>query len=604
LALDNYVISTPTPSATRGGVTPAAAANIFTAATASGYPSNATLITSTLLDPNAPISTALASNLLAGSAWIVAFDVPTGGGSQAWGIPYIDLVNGVSTISGVRIMNAGAGYPATAAAIPMTLMPNPFRNTGATPTIAAPAIALGAFGPANATNFFTAAFAVQANVNLTSALSNSGTIGFELPGVGAYLTFTVTNAGSGYSQAPTAVVSDGGLTFQAIANALNPGAGVAAGANTVGVTMTGSAVTASGASVVRVGTTFTGGAANQGRFTFALGSDPGFLSNPSVFIIDQLSNALTNAYNAAVNTPGNPYITIGANGAIIGLGSELTANNQTALQLSKLPNAFVNTWPAVSYHSTPIVTIAAPGTGTTATAVIDPAGVETATFVPGIRPDGSNGTIGVPAVTAVNGWVDVTFTNTNAADQLVNITVGSTTSAAVQSANAGSAAVAAAVGVGVGATRAVTVPGTTATGGPTGSAVIRFSTGGTAAPTGVAVSGTLVAGVTAVVGTSTAGVAGVAGTAATNGTPAGKIQAIRVVNGGSGYGRGNLYQRWFTTLGAGQNYTIIGNEQIGNANGGGIGGINHANAVGSAFDVATGVTYIRDIHYGTGKRVD
>lgn len=649
LALDNYVITTATPSVTRGGVTPAAAANIFTAATASGYPSNATLVSSTLLNPNTFISPLLAANLLAGSAWIVAFDAPASG-VQAWGIPYIDLVNGVSTISGVRIMDAGSGYPATATAVPMTLMPNPFRNTTASATTPV-AIALTAMGPVDANNFFsvgTSTIAVKPNTNLVSALSNSGTIGFELPAVGATLTFTVTAAGSGYATTPRVVIADGGLTFQAIATALNPTlTGTAAASTDVGpVLMTGSATAGAGASVTRVGNTFTGAAANVGRINFAVGSDPKFLSAPAVFVIDELSAGLTNTYNNAVAAgaaapmggvvPAGfgaytgvakanlPAITIGANGAIIGLGSMQTATNQTAGQMSKLPEAFVlsaDGLPLVAYHTSPVVTIAAPATGTAATAVIDPAGVETSTFIPGIRATGTNGTNAVAAVTGVTAVTAVAATAGNPAALNVTNTTGAASNLVIQTNN------------GSGATVVPTVASSTATiAAPTVTGTGILTTYTYSIPAGAQVlinaagaAGTVAASITVnalnantqnslTAGTNgTAAVAGVTGVTAVTaaalvaGVLPGEIQAIRLTSGGSGYGRGNLFQRWFILnnginqgTGNGQNYVVFGNEQVTGAGATTAG----ANVNGTKFEVMTGVTYVRDIHYGTGKRVD
>jgi hypothetical protein len=648
LALDNYVISTPTPQVTRGGIAGATATNIFSAAAASGYPapvgSLSTLITSTLLDPNAVISTALASNLLAGSAWIVAFDVPTGGGTQAWGIPYIDLVNGIPTISGIRIINAGAGYAAAATAIPATLLPNPFRNTGASALVAAPAIALSAFGPANAANFFTANFAVQAGVNLTSALSNSGNIGFELPAAPATLTFTVTSPGSGYATAPSVVIADGGLTFGAIATALLPfGNGLTA--TGVGpVVLTGSTTAGLGASLTRVGNTFTGAAANVGRITFPVGSDPGFLSNPAVFVIDQLSSSLTNAYNDAValgagagpfpivggpyngfNKSDFPTITIGAiganTGAIIGLGSAQTSANNTPGGLSKLPEAFITSagWPAVSYHVPPTVTIAAPATGTAATAVIDIAGVETATFIPGIRAVGGlntgNGTVGVAGVTGTASVTNLSITTTAAyAGSTVTVTTSNnaaTGAATIAPTFTGSSVAVPGItpaGTGVSTTYSFTLDPGAASYTLSVTGIIPTGTAAPVAPS-ITVTSAAVAGLTS----ATATVAGLTGVNAVtaaplvSGTLPGKIQAIRLVLNGSGYGRGNLYQRFFTlfnginqTTTAGQNYVIIGSD-ISNAVGGATG---PQVTTGSQFDVITGVTYVRDIHYGTGRRID
>lgn len=448
LALDNYVISTPTPLVTRGGIAGATPTNIFLAASASGYPgATGTLITSTLADPNTPISTALASNLLGGSPWIVVFNPPASG-SQAWGIPFIGNVNGQPTISGVRIISAGAGYPATTDAIPMTLMPNPFRNTNANSTVGSPAIALTDFGPVAGTNWFNADFSVQAGRDLRNALANSSSIGFELPAQSAFLQFTVTNGGSGYAQTPSVAIADGGLTFGEIDLLLD---GLVNSSTLVGP------VSMSNGSVTRVGNTFTGAQPNQGRIT--LPATPQFVSAPAVFVSDALSTSLTNAFAAGLGS-GAPAdgtrISIGANGAVTGISLGANFVNGTSAESAG--------WNAVSYHQPPLVTISAPATGTQATAVIDPAPV-------GIRVETGSGNLG-------------------------------------------------------------------------------------------------------------------------------KIQAIRITNGGSGYGRGNLYQRFFTSGPTGQDYVIVGSNGSGTATQTG------ANAPGSAFDVVTGVTYVRDIHYGTGRLLD
>lgn len=676
LALDNYVITTPAPTVTRGGIAGATATNIFTAASLSGYPGAlSTAITSTLVNPNAPLTAMLAANLLAASPWIVAFDAPATG-NQAWGIPYIDNVSGVNTISGVRVMNGGSGYPAATTAVPMTLMPNPFRNNTANATTPV-AIALSAMGPADASSFFEVvgqSIAVRAGVRLLDALSNSGNIGLELPAVGASLTFTVTNAGAGYAATPRVVIADGGLTFGAIATALNPTftGGSAGSTDVTPVVMTGSATAGAGASLTRVGNTFTGSAANVGRISFAVGSDPGFLSAPAVFVIDGLSSGLTDTYNAAVAagaalatatttvtgavSPTNPFggltkeqlpaITIGANGAIVGLGSLQTANNQTVGQMSKLPETFIlnaNGLPTVGFHVPPTVTIAAPATGTAATAVIDPAGVETATFIPGIRATGTNGTSPatlVNAVTAANavpgtsGVTTIVATNTTAgvlnaqivSGALIPAVVSSTGGMPVGPTTAGSGAATnylyaipanttvtftvTATAVAVGAN-----PAPVATNGPLTAAAVTMSSSVAGVLTTVAAN----AAFTGVAGTTGTGavtaVAGVAAATLVNGTLPGEIQAIRVTSGGSGYGRGNLYQRWFvlnnginqgtTTATAtalnGQDYVIIGSN-LSSAAAAGTGP--QLGVTGSAFDVMTGVTYVRDIHYGTGRRID
>jgi hypothetical protein len=143
-------------------------------------------------------------------------------------------------------------------------------------------------------------------------------------------------------------------------------------------------------------------------------------------------------------------------------------------------------------------------------------------------------------------------------------------------------------------------------------------TQGAASANGVAPIAPTVTFPTAVMGVTTsqattAGVTGVAGTTLAAGTLPGKIQAIRVTAGGSGYGRGNLFQRWFTInnginqqMGNGQNYVIIGSNlsTTGGSGTNGAAGGPQLGVAGSQFDVIPGVTYIRDIHYGTGLRID
>lgn len=745
--LDNYVVTTQpfggTLGAGQSALAPAVTSliGVTTASSATFADAN-----------NTPMTNTLASNLLAGSAWLAVFDVPTAAPRiAAWGVPIFATGN---TLTGVRIVRGGAGYPNNSANIRMRLIPNPFRGlvaglaNGTAPTLAqltgTPAVFSATASPvlptAGTPAWFDASFNAGIGVDLANALTNGSPIGIELPTTASFLTFTVTNGGSGYAQAPDVVIADGGITFGDIANLLG-GPTTAVGP----VVMTGTATVAAGGSLLRVGNTFTGGTPSQGRVTFRTLADPAgvdnnfvFKANPAVFVIDRLSNALTTAYNAAPNTAGNPYITIGAGGSVIGLGSEQTFANNTAQQLSKLTEAFVTSaaWPAVAYHSTPTVTIAAPATGTAATAVIDPAGVETATFVPGIRltPNlglaaaGAATTTRTYAVTGGGAAANIVFTNTNAntvftttagtpvrtvgaageavwtlpvaAGATVTVTEANTTNtastvttpagantvAAVPSLStvdlrltAGAAVTAGAVtfdltdptGFALASTPTVSVIGTTAgltaptlttlkigtttritatfvaaAGATTNDfTIIRISyTGATAA---VAAAGTTItnttggtivtpaaaaytlnanvaavaAGTPAVVTFNLSSVASVTPARAVTGDLGGKIQAIRVTSGGSGYGRGNLFQRFFTNSGtgtggttiasvvAGQAYEIIGSNLSGTGttgtNGNVIGGSSpQLGVTGSQFDVMTGVTYVRDIHYGTGRRID
>jgi hypothetical protein len=110
----------------------------------------------------------------------------------------------------------------------------------------------------------------------------------------------------------------------------------------------------------------------------------------------------------------------------------------------------------------------------------------------------------------------------------------------------------------------------------------------------------------------------------------GSIIAFSVTNGGSGYVPGNIYYNRGANRGNiqpvaefnGQDFRIIGginnggagNGNPGGTNGGANTGIGDNGANGNdyhdrtesniRFDVFTGITYIRDIHYGTGKEVE
>lgn len=777
---------------------------------------------------NSPVSDALASNYLAAAAWLAVFDAPTGAPRvPAWGVP----VFSGTTVTGVKMIRGGAGYPNNTANVRMRIVPNPFRGTVSGTTLAlltgtAATFTAGAgivlptaiSGAAGTPAWFDASYNVGAGLDLAAALTNAGNIGLELPVTPSFLTFTVTNGGSGYSVAPEVYIADGGLTFGDISGLLGNSNTTSVGP----VTMTGTATVAAGGSIARVGNTFTGAAANQGRVTFRALADPAgvdnnlvFKANPAVFVIDRLSNALTTAYNAAPNTTGNPYITIGAGGSVIGLGSQQTAANNTTLDLSRLTESFVTSaaWPAVGFHSTPTVTIAAPATGTAATAVIDPAGVETATSIPGIRVASTTApanlgtsvrrtyavtggaatapfvvfsadanavittTAGTP--TRVTTAAGVTWTLPVAANANVTVTVttannvvAATTAPTITRGNGDNTVVAqpsiatydlrfnangavtagdltyefadpttvpatavptvSVIGTSAGlvaptvksitkigtVTRVVLTFAASATAANTDFTIVRVSysvpfaavttIGAVGAPTAVAPLATTL-GFTAGTPVGSAGTPSASVVAATpaqvllssetavatqnvngqiTGSLGGKIQAIRITSGGSGYGRGNLFQRFFTnsvngtgssvggagggsvittinaagtiatvntfsggtvtlvggvptssgtltqtttraataaepagtttffnfTGGAGsgvdgQAYTIIGSNLSGTGAPAGAGNTAGTSSpqlgvTGSQFDVMTGVTYVRDIHYGTGLRID
>jgi len=120
---------------------------------------------------------------------------------------------------------------------------------------------------------------------------------------------------------------------------------------------------------------------------------------------------------------------------------------------------------------------------------------------------------------------------------------------------------------------------------------------------------------------------GKAGDGGNMGTHFGKINNIVVTNGGSGYSQGNWAHgsdkngnTYASAAEAAQGFRIIGgNEGGANASNGqgsvgdgnttvGAGGaFNMENTQGEDnvhFDVFTGITYVRDVHYGTGKEVE
>jgi len=160
----------------------------------------------------------------------------------------------------------------------------------------------------------------------------------------------------------------------------------------------------------------------------------------------------------------------------------------------------------------------------------------------------------------------------------------------------------------------VTISAPSTTGGVTATATVLVSTDNGAANVGTNANGTNFA----TVGTSLPG----------------SITGFTVTNGGSGYVPGNIYYNRGTNRGNiqpvaefnGQDFRIIGgtnnnNGGVGNGNGnpgGTNGGANTGLGDNGAngndyhdrvesnirFDVFTGITYIRDIHYGTGKEVE
>jgi len=101
----------------------------------------------------------------------------------------------------------------------------------------------------------------------------------------------------------------------------------------------------------------------------------------------------------------------------------------------------------------------------------------------------------------------------------------------------------------------------------------------------------------------------------------GEIYGFTVSNGGSGYAPGNRFYNRGDNKGnlvgtvdfTGQDFRVIGGQNgtgvdPGNTNGSGstaIGNENHDRTENNyRFDVFTGISYVRDIHYGTGKEVE
>jgi hypothetical protein len=388
LALDNYVIATPQPTLGTD--------NLFTK-TFGGTPAgNATLVDATNVN-NAVLTVAEALRLLGGSAWLAVFDKPSSG-SQGWGIPFIQD----NTIKGVRIINPGFGYPASTTAIPMTLVPNPFRKTSA----GAPAD-LTELGPGNAGDFFN----LGADVNGTDfplpakkdlkGIANATTIGFDLPTQNPYLLFTVTARGSGYAKAPTVSIADGGLTFADISDLLD---GNLIDGDINNSTSVGPVIMSDGA-VVRVGAKVDGQPDNVGRVDLPQITDPAnqakyiFLSAPAVFVIDNLGAELTTTFaNGVNNVTGflNPATGTQTGGGFFELNNAIS--NSIATGRYPLAAAFVNQadWKPIEFHRPPVVTITSVrGNGTGVVAQIDPAPT-------GIRLT-SGGLGKIQAITVTNG---------------------------------------------------------------------------------------------------------------------------------------------------------------------------------------------------------
>lgn len=486
IGVDNFVVTNQPfsgPTGIGAGQTSTAITSLIGTAPATGIVRSYLETTA----PNIEVTPAVASNLLAGSPWLVYFPVPTGG-TQAWGVP----VFSGNVITGVRVVRGGSGYPPTADQA-MSLMPNPFRgNLGANMTTAATftttaAPVAGAVNPLTGTNpFFTGNFDVTLGRNIVDALSNAvGTSGLPLTLDRGYLLFTVdaANQGSGYAQTPTIALADGGLTFGQIAT--NLGSAVSTALNGVVPVVMSSDATRRGflqrvgnIGVPRAGVTALTETGNQGFFLLpeVTATTPAFVTGAPIaaIVIDELSNSLTNAYNAgvvagldaAMTTPAttasralvanNPAITIGDEGAnrgtILGLGSlppaGVSLTDPTAAvkrEMTRLPEDFVRSasWPAVGFHAPPSVTISAPGVGTNvATAIIDPAGAELITGnIPGIRANTTNTSTGntrtditTYTVPAVNGAsFSVTVADPNARIELVSGSVADNPVASVSS---------------------------------------------------------------------------------------------------------------------------------------------------------------------------
>jgi len=87
-----------------------------------------------------------------------------------------------------------------------------------------------------------------------------------------------------------------------------------------------------------------------------------------------------------------------------------------------------------------------------------------------------------------------------------------------------------------------------------------------------------------------------------------RVTRITVTNGGSGYSRGNMWQRLNTTgnLGGsgGAGFTPDGTPTNNGQNFWLTGGDGTTQANNWNFEVFPGMTYVRDIHYGTGKELD
>lgn len=271
---------------------------------------------------------------LYGNEMLIAFSAPTAvavGNAFAWGVPVLNNTgNGTgNTLLGARILNPGSGYtaPVTSAGnftsnTTSMLVPNPwFRanrvtlsNGTTTVTVSQPAD----IANVNTVLGLTGAAALLPN-DIFGFVNAIGNASAEVqrgrtPATAGFLDFTITAPGSGYAQAPDAIVFGGGLdltdfTFAVgttpAANPVSPSVGgLIRFVPAIAATGPGNRINSQGALTRIANAPATGGAAG-GRHTFGINAAPAYNITATggplfVRIIDRLSEIMTRETNDPV----------------------------------------------------------------------------------------------------------------------------------------------------------------------------------------------------------------------------------------------------------------------------------------------------------------
>lgn len=304
--------------------------------------------------------------ILSVTNYLVAFEAPDDANTAdavkkyAYGVPMFDynVSTGLSTIQGVRILNPGEGYQVNKD-YKMYLVPNIFQAEARE----AGTIDMSAENGAKSSvakfpvNFDVAYHITNGWTEAASGITVFSTT-FSVPLLKtvtpAQIVYTLTNGGSGYSQAPVTVVYDGGFAFNAVPAAFVPGVDLRSG------------------SVYKL----TGGTWNSTAKTLTI-VDTGDLlkdyetvagedKNPTVKIIDVLSNALTTKFAseaAWAQGNGKPVIQLTKDGKV------------SKIDLTVPGTGGKKVWenlPEITYNQMPSVVISAPLSGTSnATAEVD-----------------------------------------------------------------------------------------------------------------------------------------------------------------------------------------------------------------------------------------